>query len=745
MRFSAIHKVSSYLMVASAFAVLLLSGELPSAWLLFTLLGGAASFFIEPSRMRFARSVFWQRAWNVATLGVFAWLVEQYLTGETLIMTGVRFLCFLLVNKLANRRSSKDYLQAYVVSFLMLVAGTTLNTDLVYALCFLAYVAFATWTLTLFHLRREMEENYLLKHSEDAQSERVEVERILNSRRVVGPAFLAGTSLVSAGIFLGSTLIFFLFPRVGLGVFFSHSRAGLRMGFNDSGVELGQNGLIKENDQVVMRIEFPKGRPKESLYLRGIAFERYSSDAAGRFATWSPAPTSPRTGRHELPRIDGVSLMRMPADRATVPRLLEQALRQEVYLEPMGNVSVVFAVVSPFGFQMPPRQVGAPPEAPDGDGVGDVFAGDHQSGLKYTAWSLLGRPPDAALDAEPDLPEGRVERMRASLQLPSDLPPRIIELARTVTKGAQGPHQKVQAVMRYLRTNYTYTTQLGRDYRYDPLEDFLFIQKAGHCEYFATALAIMLRAVGVPTRHVAGFYGGDWNTYGGYLQVRQRDAHAWAEVYLGSAGWVTFDPTPPVVAGMGEPGGLRLRLREMLDTLQLAWFKYVIEYDVAKQVDILQGIRKWWRSDGGGGKDRGKGLGQGGATRAGWLYAHRRQLAIGASVCAFAGYFWWRRRRGGPASDRAPARRRLQVAGAFERATRAVERRTSPRGPAETPTELCDRAALRSDPGALPYRELVDLYYAARFGGEAVDRVNFERLAREVVKARIAPSPTAKP
>src|SRR5207248_11474866 len=105
----------------------------------------------------------------------------------------------------------------YVVSFLMLVAGAALSSELSYAACFLAYVVFATWTLTLFHLRREMEENYLLKHSDGAQSERVEVERILNSRRIVGGPFLVGTSLVSVLIFVCATVVFFMIPRIGFG------------------------------------------------------------------------------------------------------------------------------------------------------------------------------------------------------------------------------------------------------------------------------------------------------------------------------------------------------------------------------------------------------------------------------------------------------------------------------------------------------------------------------------------------
>src|SRR2546423_3862103 len=120
MRFSAIHKVASYLMVASAFAALAMSRELPWVIVGATAISGALSFFCEPARVAFLRGRLWTGAWNLATLIAFGWTILDALRGEALF-AGVRFLCFLLVNKLFNRRASRDYLQAYVVSFLMLV------------------------------------------------------------------------------------------------------------------------------------------------------------------------------------------------------------------------------------------------------------------------------------------------------------------------------------------------------------------------------------------------------------------------------------------------------------------------------------------------------------------------------------------------------------------------------------------------------------------------------------------------
>ncbi|HEX4460038.1 MAG TPA: transglutaminaseTgpA domain-containing protein, partial [Polyangia bacterium] len=161
MRFSAIHKATSYLMVAAAFATLALSHELSPVVVGLTLGAGLLSYPFEPARHPLLRARAWTAGWNAVSLAFFALTLIDAIRGDAL-PAGVRFLCFLLVNKLWNRKSSRDYLQAYVVSFLMLVAGAALNNELAYAGCFLAYVIFATWTLTPFHLRREMEENYLI-------------------------------------------------------------------------------------------------------------------------------------------------------------------------------------------------------------------------------------------------------------------------------------------------------------------------------------------------------------------------------------------------------------------------------------------------------------------------------------------------------------------------------------------------------------------------------------------------------
>lgn len=708
MRFSALHEATSYLMVAAAFAPLALSRELPSLGVVLTLLAGVASFFYEPSRHPTMRQRGWSIAWNVASVAAFAWTVLESLRGR-LLTAGALFLCFLLINKLWNRHSSRDYLHVYAISFLMLVAGAVLNNDLTYAACFFAYVVFATWTLTLFHLRREMEENYLIKHS-DGGAERVEVDRILNSRRIVGWPFLGATALVSLAIFLGAALVFLLLPRLGLGLFASSSRPTLTVGFSDR-VDLDRYGLVKDNPQVVMRVELPAGPPQEPLYFRGVTFDHYAN---GR---WSR--TLRRTARlHERGGLEFIGDERPSPQRAR--RLIDQALEQRIYLDPL-DTGVLFGAARAIAFAVPATTVPIELEARAGD---EIHALERQrgrlverrSGLRYTVYSHIDRPdvpPRAYVDE--DLTD---EDQAPYLALPDDLPPRIAALAHTITRGHQGSWPKVVAIRDYLK-RYRYTLELKRDRRYEPLEDFLFIEHAGHCEYFATALAILLRTVGVPTRSVNGFYGGRWNAYGRYLAVRQGDAHSWVEVYLDRVGWVTVDPTPPSAAVGPAASDSWTTLGQLIDDLQLAWFKYVIAYDLGQQVKLAHGLGEIAQQSTAGAR-----------LRQLWRRGARPLLLALPLALALWLLVSRRLRRG----RRLPARD-AGALNAYTRALRALERRGLVRRPGETGRELAQRLEQAGDPAAAPFRTLVEQYYAARFGGRAISPRELEQLARAVLEA----------
>jgi len=188
------------------------------------------------------------------------------------------------------------------------------------------------------------------------------------------------------------------------------------------------------------------------------------------------------------------------------------------------------------------------------------------------------------------------------LQLPA-VDPRVQELAAKVTTDARSDYDKAVQVEQYLRENFAYTLNLGNITPVDPIAYFLFERKQGHCEYFASSMAVMLRTLGIPSRIVNGFRTGEYNDLTGNYIIRARDAHTWVEAYIPSVGWTTFDPTPPdpqpVVNSLS-------RMRLYLDAAQEFWREWVINYDFGHQRELtvstvskaqrsVYDVRRWWR------------------------------------------------------------------------------------------------------------------------------------------------------
>jgi hypothetical protein len=175
---------------------------------------------------------------------------------------------------------------------------------------------------------------------------------------------------------------------------------------------------------------------------------------------------------------------------------------------------------------------------------------------------------------------GLVDRGRY-LQLPSSkLDPRIPELARAFAAGAATDLARARAIERHLRRDYGYTLELPRQEVQDPLSYFLFTRRKGYCEYFASAMAVMLRTLGIPSRLVTGFQSGIYNPINELWVIRASDAHSWVEGWIPGYGWTTFDPTPP------DPNptfALLTRFGLYLDAAQTFWRDWVVSYDVNRQ------------------------------------------------------------------------------------------------------------------------------------------------------------------
>ena len=692
MRFAVAHKAATYLMVGFAYLGMVAGGGVAPLIALAGLIGLIGSWWWEPPTIRFEK---WSWAWATASVFALVYSVLTSIVTGDFLGVGAQFLIWLVVAKAYNRRAARDWQQMYLLAFLMLVAGSVLNADLTYGLCFLGFVIASTWALTLFHLRREMEDNLLVKHAADRASERVEVRRILDSKRIVGGRFFVGTGVLSFGVFLISAVVFLAIPRVGLGFFLKNHRGLTLSGFSD-GVKLGGHGVIKNDDTIVMRVEISSqygGRDKPEIHWRGVAFDDYSNGQwkRSRFAPMTiDEPSVPRPGveRHKLKWLGSGSAI----------DAYYNGVKQDIWLDPL-DTDVLFGASNPRVFEMAQIARKRRPTPMRND----EFRIEHGSTLHYTVWSDLVPPsPDELRAASGPLPPG----YGAYLNLPPEITAETRQLAQRITAGLPTNYDKAVAIERWLEANLSYTLELKDPGRTEPVHFFLFDRKRGHCEYFASAFAVLARAANIPTRQVNGFLGGEWNEYQGYVAVRAGDAHSWDEVYFPGKGWVTFDPTP---AGgqLGRGGdGWRAKLGRFIDTLRFQWSKWVIEYDLIAQIGLF--------------KDVGRALKTTAAAVRDVLLAVIQFWPVLAIAIGIFGVLRFRRRRSVALDHGArlhKPRSRSPIAALYDQVAKQLAKAGSPRDAATTPRELADKLSARNAPAAADVRELTELYYAAEWGG----------------------------
>src|SRR5256712_1840349 len=226
----------------------------------------------------------------------------------------------------------------------------------------------------------------------------------------------------------------------------------------------------------------------------------------------------------------------------------EQSI-QTFYVE-AEQPNVIFAAYRPFEVFFPTGTIGV-----------DRYAGMRsplrlEQGMIYSVISRVPAPAEALLArGHGDVPAPIRARY---LQLPA-ISPRVRHLASELTAGVESPYRQAEAIRRYLRREFTYTLQAPvLPDRADAVDEFLFVTRRGSCETFASTLAVLLRAAGIPARLVTGYVTGAYNVFTGYYEVRNSDAHAWVEMFQPGAGWIEMEATPgfvPAVETMGRPAG----------------------------------------------------------------------------------------------------------------------------------------------------------------------------------------------
>jgi len=353
--------------------------------------------------------------------------------------------------------------------------------------------------------------------------------------------------LISLCTLLMTVVIFVLSPRTSYQFFGkSHSRGIKTSGFSEK-VDFGSFGNIKLDPTVVMRVEMD--REISPLYWRGLALDYFD----GR--SW-------KNTREDKKRINrsGDEFRIAQCDKG-------RPLEQRIYMEPIDS-DIVFGLskicmIKSEGFYM---------YTDPGESI--FLHGKSSRRVKFSVYSDLNEDYEGqGADWYLQLPGGTGK----------------IEALANKVAGLGPDEKKAEAIAGYLRKNYKYSLRtVEPPAGVGPVEDFLFNTRSGYCEHYATSMVLMLRSLHIPSRVVNGYFGGEKNEYGGYIIVRQSDAHSWVEALINNR-WRRFDPTPASPAM--RPSGLAL----FIDSLQLNWSRYVVGFSSADQKDIIQGLSKPFR------------------------------------------------------------------------------------------------------------------------------------------------------
>jgi transglutaminase-like putative cysteine protease len=563
MQFATYFRAFSYAMIAVAMLALVLAGGLTYALALLFLVVMIVSWFLEDTRWQVPERIGLVIVLLSIPLFYLDWQYQRAI-GEPIERLGVNALAHLIVFlsavKLLQVKKDRDWVFLYLISFFEVLLAAGLSFSPVFLGTLSLYLLAALSAVTAFEIQKSRRvlptvDTRLLVPPDSR------VFRKNHARRSEATRLPFVALLLLCMIFVLALPLFLLAPRSGAAAITrSGSGPAHFVGFSEN-VALGEIGELKQDDAVVMRVRIDDNQPVEDLRWRGIALDEFTGRG------WRKSAESRRNTKNLVSERGFYQLGTTPG--------LHRLTTQTFFLEPLES-SVLF--VAPRGIAI---QGDLPFVRIDGDGSLQSHRHEFER-IIYKAISDRNEPSADQLRRDRFSYPEEYERYR---QLPSTLDPRISALAKAILIKANAAtrYDAARAIEAELQANYGYSLQMKAGGA-DPLADFLFNVKVGHCEYFATAMAVMLRTRGVAARVVNGFLPGEYNETAGAYTVRQSDAHSWVEVYFAETNsWVTFDPTPSAGRTVAVRTGLAAQLHKFAEALELVWFQYVVGYDKQEQ------------------------------------------------------------------------------------------------------------------------------------------------------------------
>jgi transglutaminase-like putative cysteine protease len=713
---------SLLLLIVTGFVTLVLTGKLD---LISTLCVSAALIF-RAYDLILERNFHIPQRWTsfLGIVYVAFYLADFFLISQNFVSATVHLVLFGMMIKIFSVQRERDHVYLATLAFLEVLSAAILTVDSVFLGAFITFSLVSVVTFIAMEMRRSS--------AAATNSAPLPIAAARNRRTssfsVFGFAISRMALFIVLGMLASASIIFFTLPRLSYGYLSKFAQQNsLVSGFSDN-VNLGEIGRIQQSSQLVAHVKIDNddnGLFGTRIYLRGTALTRFDG------LRWLNPPRQTEVmpnlygGRFA---IAGRSSQLSPIVERFAFGSIHSIIKYRVQMEPIGT-NVVFLVSQPRYLLGKFKEISVDLDESVLNVDRDHIVAD------YTGISDLSQPVAAELSKNTDpVPAELATRY---LQLP-ELDSRVVKLTHSLTDRYHSPVEKAEALQHHLVANYGYTLQLPSETPADPLADFLFHRKEGHCEYFASAMAVMLREAGIPSRIVTGFRGGEFNKLTASYIVRASDAHAWVEAYIPGAGWVTFDPTPA-----GNPPVMTSwrRFEMYMDAAREFWREWIINYDVLRQQQLTQKTVTTTR-------DRFRELRDWGVTR----YQHLLDLARLANrraterprrttlivVLALAGivllfnigrFIRALRRRAVARNPRSAPNSAASIW--YHRMERAAAREGYRREPAQTPAEFASR--IDDDELRLVMERFNAHYEQARFNDSAEDAEQLPRIFEEFV------------
>jgi transglutaminase-like putative cysteine protease len=477
---------------------------------------------IFPGYYRFLKDEPAAGKWTIGTLSLLALGVFFFdaavVSGDVVVAVAHLTIAFQAI-KSFDLKEPWDNLQVFFVSLLQLIIASELTDSIAFGVVFVLFVVLLVAAMVLSHFVKE---------------------GFPDAAKAIKPL-----SLISFLVLLLTFSLFITLPRASVRLFGKSHVRGIKTSGFSANMDFGSFGNVKLDPTVVMRIIMDRD-PHVPLYWRGTTFDYFDG------VSWRNSLAGSRTRRYRSKSGKEQYVLSL-YDR-------KRAVEQKVYLEPLDS-TVIFGLSQIKAVETDSFSLLT-------DSASSVYLpGSMSRSIQYTVVSI---PADS-------YPGVAGERY---LQLPAGIG-RLGDLARRVVEGSGTAAGKAAAIERYLQKNYTYSLSTSRPVKgMSAIEDFLFGSKKGYCEHYATSMVLMLRFLGIPARIVNGFHGGEKNEYGGYIIVRESDAHSWVEALIDGR-WTRFDPTPAVAAA--RPSSFSL----FLDSLGMNWSRYVVGFSSRDQLSII--------------------------------------------------------------------------------------------------------------------------------------------------------------